>query len=249
MSSLTGRTSSSSEMDITGAQREKRPAPRPPGRSSAQGQSGCGGSAQHLAHNTKQSEDVRAVSVLPERSVQMIAPLSCSPTDAENIQSSAQSNTAKETISEGKHSKRQAPSRPGSVEDRPPTGPKMATGAETPSQGCSEVKQEPTVHSINPFDEDEDELTVKADTAANAGSIQWPPAADKDVTSAAKIKPRKARAPTLPAQTTAASAGGHDSGMTMPDNSGRGSRDPKPQPVTVQNTAEKKLGPPATSRR
>ena len=225
MSSQTSRTSSSSEKDFTGAQREKRLAPQPPGKKS---------------HSTKPSEDVRAVGVHPDRS-----PLG----DAEIFQSSSQSNTAKETISEGKHSKRQAPARPGSVDDRLAAGHKMA--AETPSQGFSEEKREPRVHSINPFEEDEneEELTVKSDTAANAGLIQWPRAADKDVAPAAKIKPRKARAPLSPAQTAAASAGGDDWGPIMSEDSGRGSSDPKPQPGTLQNTPEKKQGPPATSRR
>lgn len=264
-SSLGSRTSSSDEKDLVSTQREKRPAPQPPGRTQAQSQSD--GSTQHLAN--KQSADVKTVSVLPQRSVRMIAPLSRSPKDA-NTQSLTESSTAKGTINEAKHSKRPAPSRPRSVEEGPSPGPKTSSSdGKIPNKCSSEAKQEPIVYGLNPFedDEDENELAVHDDAAAtNAGSIQWPPAvspaaspaADKDADAQAKIKSSKrARAPPLPAMSADQNTvGGHDTGVNAPDNGVTHPCEPKhvpetpaQEPATVQSAGGKKEGPPPASRR
>lgn len=256
-SSLGSRTSSSDEKDLVSTQREKRPAPQPPGSTQAQSQRESDGSAQHLAN--KQGADVKTVSVLPQRSVQMIAPLSRSPTDA-NTQSLTQSGTAKGTINEAKHSKRPAPSRPRSVEEGPSPGPKTSS---SDGKIPREAKQEPIVYGLNPFedDEDENELAVRDDTTTtNAGSTQGPsavsPAADKDADAQAKIKSsKKARAPPLPAVSADQNTvGGHDTGVNAPDSGVTHPCEPKHVPETpaqepVQSAGGKKEGPPPASRR
>lgn len=259
-SSLGSRTSSSDEKDLVSTQREKRPAPQPPGRTQAQSQRESDGSAQHLAN--KQGADVKTVSVLPQRSVQMIAPLSRSPTDA-NTQSLTQSSTAKGTINEAKHSKRPAPSRPRSVEEGSSPGPKTpSSDGKIPNKRSSEAKQEPIVYGLNPFedDEDENELAVQDDTTTttttNAGSTQGPPAvspaADEDADAQAKIKSsKKARAPPLPAVSADQNTvGGHGTGVNAPDNGVTHPCEPKHVPETpVQSAGGKKEGPPPASRR
>lgn len=257
-------------------QRERRPAPQPPGRNQAQSQREPEASAQHLAQINKQSADVKSISVDPQRSVQMIAPLSRSPTEAKNTRSLTQSSPAKGTIIETKHSKGPAPSRPRSVEKETSPGLKTASSSdgEIPDKHSSETKQEPTARSLNPFEDDEDEAE-QDDVTTNVGSIRWPPAvsqaADKDAASQAKIRSsKKARAPPLPANTAAEpsasvirdAAGGLDAGVTAGDNSATHPCDPERVPespvqgsqlATVQSPVEKsggkKEGPPPTSRR
>lgn len=273
---LRSGTASSEEKDVISTQREKRPAPRPPGRNRAQSQREHEGSTQHLAQINKQSADVKSVSVAPQRSVQMIAPLSRLPTEAKDAQSLTQGSPAKGTANEAKRSKGPAPSRPRSVEEGPSPGPKTASSSDgkIPDKYSSETKQEPTVYGLNPFEDDEDEIE-QDDATTNAGSVQWPPAVsqavDKDGASQAKIKSsKKARAPLLPAKTAAApstsvahnTAGGLDAGVTARDNSVTRPCDPKQVPetpaqesqlATVQSAVEKaggkKEGPPPTSRR
>ncbi|XP_076613993.1 uncharacterized protein rab11fip1b [Chaetodon auriga] len=266
VSSLGSKAASTDEKDLISTQREKRPAPQPPGRPQAERQSQReqDESAPHLPQISKQSndKDVKTASVLPQRSVQMIAPLSRPPADAKNTQSS----TTKETTNAAKHSKRPAPSRPGSVEEAPSSGPKTASssGGKIGNKFPPEAKQKPIVYGLNPFEDDEDEdgLAAQGDTA-NTGSVQWPPPmaqdAEKDAASPAKIKSSKmARAPPLPAKKGATSStsikqnteGGRvtdDTGVAVPDNSETHPCDPEPvretpvqesQHVTVQSTRE-----------
>lgn len=262
------------EKDPISSQRERRPAPQPPGRNQAESQREQDGSTRHVAQINKQSKDkdAKTISVLPQRSVQMIAPLSRSPTDAKNTQSLTQSSTAKGTANAAKHSKRPAPSRPRSVEEGPSSEPKTASSYDgNMSHECgSNAKQEPVVYGLNPFDEDEDELTAQDDTASgNTGSTQWPPAvpqaADKDAASQTKIKSSKmARAPPLPAKNAATSStlinqnteGGHVTDDTdVPDNGVTHACDPEsevlspvqspiqePQPAAVQSAGEEAGG-------
>ncbi|XP_042365329.1 trichohyalin-like [Plectropomus leopardus] len=271
---------STDEKNPISAQRERRPAPQPPGSNQAERQSQReqDASTRHLAQTNKQSKDkdIRTVSVLPQRLVQMIAPLGKSPTDAKNTQSLTQSST--------KPSKRPAPSRPCSVEDEPSSEHKTAL---SPSDGnisaksISEAKQAPIVYSLNPFEDDEDEAEAQDDTttSGNTGSAQWPPAgsqaADKDAASQAKVKSSKTRAPPVPAMKAAKSStsinqstdGDHvtdDTGVSVPVKSSPDPETEKPvsvqeaplqesQPVKVQRAGEeaggKKEGQPVASRR
>lgn len=208
MSSVRSKTGSVDEKDLISTQREKRAAPQPPVRSQAgkQPHREQDVPARHLAQINKQSKDkdVKTVSVPPQRSVQMIAPLCRSPTDSKNSQSLMQSNNANGTTNEAKHSKRPAPSVP------PPVGEKQSSEPKTSSNlGGAETKQVKVVCGLNPFedDEDESELTAQDDTAvsSNTGSIHWPAAvsqsADKDAASQPKIKSSKtAHAPPPPAK-------------------------------------------------
>lgn len=283
MSSLGSEAASTDEKDLISTQREKRPAPQPPGRNQAERQSQReqDESARHLAQINKQGKDkdVKTASVLPQRSVQMIAPLGRPPTDPKSTQSLTQSSATKGTTNVAKHSKRPAPSRPRSVEEGPSSGPKTASssGGKVSNKFPSKAKQEPIVYGLNPFEDDEDEDEHEL-AAANTGSVQWPPpmsqAADKDEASQAKIKSSKtARAPPLPAKTAATSStsikrnteGGDvtgDTGVAVPDNSETHPCDPEPVPespaqesqhATVQRAGEegggKKEGPSATPRR
>lgn len=257
VSSVGSKTVSTDEKDLISAQRERRPAPQPPGSNQAQSQSQKeqDGSARHLAQINKHTKDkeVKTVSVLPQRSVQMISPLNRSPTDTKNTQSLMQSSTTKGMSNVAQPSKRPAPSRPRSVEEEPSLDPKTAS-----HERGSQAKQVPIVYGLNPFedDEDENELTAQDDTTSgNTGSIQCPPAtsqaADKDVASKTKIKSSKmARAPQLPAEKAATSStsinrntegdrGTDDTGVTVPDNRVTNACDPESEairPVHVQET-------------
>ncbi|XP_028457075.1 trichohyalin isoform X2 [Perca flavescens] len=251
---------STDEKNPISTQRERRLAPQPPGRNQVerQAQGEQHGSMPHLAQINKKSKDIKTV--LPQRSVQMIAPLSRSPTDTKNTQSITQSSSTKETSNGAKHSKRPAPSRPRSVEEGPSSDNNTARSSDGDiSHECgSGAKQFPIVYGLNPFEDDEDENVAQDDatTSGNTDSVQWPPvvsqAADKDAASQVKIKSSKARAPALP--------------VTIPDNS---ACDPESeaispvhvqeaplhesQPAAVQSAGEeaggKKEGPPITLRR
>ncbi|KAL7376324.1 hypothetical protein ABVT39_005502 [Epinephelus coioides] len=254
------------EKNPISTQREKRLAPRPPGSNQAERQSQReqDASTRHLAQINKQSKDkdVKTVSVLPQRLVQMIAPLSRSPTDAKNTQSLTQSSTTRGTSNAAKHNKRPAPSRPHSAEEEPPSEHKTAPSSDgNISNKCaSEAKQAPIVYGLNPFEDDEDENAAQVDTTSsgNTASVQWPPAvsqaADKDAASHAKIKSSKTRAPPVPelkAATLSTSVGqntdrGHvtdETGVTEPDSS---SHDPETVNPTSDQDASPQESQPAT---
>ncbi|XP_056259422.1 calponin homology domain-containing protein DDB_G0272472 [Seriola aureovittata] len=263
VSSVRSRTASTDEKDLISAQREKRPAPQPPGRSQAESQREQDVVTRHLAQMNKQSndKDIKTASVLPQRATQMIAPLSQSPADTTDTQSEMQSSSTKGTASVAKHSKRPAPSRPRSVEEEPSSEPKTANNTQ---RGGSETKHAPVVYGSNPFEDDEDELTAEDDakTPGNSGSVHWPPAvsqaADKDAASQAKLKSSKiARAPPPPAKKAATSStlihqntdGGHvtdDAGAAVPDNGAHQACDPQPEAVISvpdQGTSRKEPQP------
>ncbi|XP_027881953.1 rab11 family-interacting protein 1 [Xiphophorus couchianus] len=192
-SSVESGAASTSEKDPTNIQREKRAAPKPPGRNQLerQKQKEEEMSTQHLPQINKQSKDkdVKTVSVAPQRSVQMIAPLNRSSKDLRNTQSTTEHDSAQEET--GKHNKRPAPSIPCTAEDEL-------------HRGVVEIK-DGAVYGLNPFeddDEEENELTVHNDatTFVTTNPAVWPPvksqAADKD---SAKVKSSKiARAPLPP---------------------------------------------------
>lgn len=192
-SSVGSRPVSSDEKDPINTQRERRPAPQPPGRSHAGSRSL--GEQDGSAHVDKKGKDVRTVSVLPQRSVQMIAPLSECHAEHKNTENSTQSRAAKETSEVAKHNKRTAPPIPRPASEGPPSGQKTHAA----------------VSSLNPFEEDEDEAVSAAPrdptASADAGSVQRPPAADHDAAPQTKIKSSKARAPPLPGATADASSG------------------------------------------
>lgn len=183
MSSARTKKVPADEKDLISSQREKRLAPQPPGRNRAESQKEQDEAARHL---NKQSNDkgVKTASVLPQRPSQTSASLA----DVKSNQSSTNG-----TAGAAKHGKRQAPSRPRSVEEEP--------------------SSEPILHNVsqrgglNPFEDDEDEATPDEEAKPTGGSIQWPPASDKDATSHARLKSAKAaRAPPPPAKKDATSS-------------------------------------------
>lgn len=190
MSSVKSDAISTSEKDLINAQREKRAAPKPPGRNQPERkrQEGEETSVQHLSQINKQSKDkdVKTVSVAPQRSVLMIPPLNRSSKDLKSTQSMTEQDSTKEVTT--KHNRRPAPSIP-------------CTAEEKLHRGVREMKEDGAGYSLNPFDEDDDnELTVHDDsTFVKNEPVCWPPITsqtDKD----AKVKSSKiARAPLPPA--------------------------------------------------
>lgn len=280
-SSVGSKTVSTDEKDLISSQREKRPAPQPPGRNQAEreSQKEQDGTTPHLAKINKHSKgkDVKTISVLPQRSVQIIAPVSRSPTETKNTQSLPQSSTTEGTTNVAKHSKRPAPSRPRSVEEGPSSEPKTALSSDGKifHECGSEAKQQTTVYGLNPFEDDEDdnELTANDDTTTSGktGSVQEPPAvsqgADKGAASQTKIKSSKvARAPPLPTTKAATSStlisqnteeSQAETGVMVPDNRITDACVPESiSPLHVQESPSageeasgKKGGPPTGSRR
>lgn len=270
MSSVGSKIVSVDEKDLISTQREKRPAPQPPGRSQAEKQAHGEQdvSARHLAQINKQSKDkdVKTVSVPPQRSVQAIAPLSRSPTDSKSSQILMQSHNANGAADAAKHSKRPAPCVPHPGEEKQSSEPKTSSnlvGAET--------KQAKVVYGLNPFedDEDESELTARDDATvpSNAAPVRWPPAAsqtdDKEAASQPKTKSLKtAPAPPPPAKDDITSstlvnptaeggrsAAAHDSDATSPV---RVEESLLQESLKVQSIVEagvKKEGAPTPSRR
>uniref|UniRef100_A0A3P9P404 RAB11 family interacting protein 1 n=1 Tax=Poecilia reticulata TaxID=8081 RepID=A0A3P9P404_POERE len=266
-SSAESGVASTSEKDPTNIQREKRAAPKPPGRNQQerQKQDEEETSTQHLPQINKQSKDkdVKTVSVAPQRSVQMIAPLNRSSKDLRNTQSTTEHDSAKEATS--KHNKRPAPSIPCAAEDEL-------------HRGAAEIKND-AVCGLNPFEDDdneeENELTVHKDatTFVKSDPVVWPPvksqAADKD---SAKVKSSKvARAPLPPDPNDTPSSStvsrnhdetdvSDDSGETAPNKACNAQQEVKSH-VQVQespNKESKKVvtttgareeGPPVISRR
>ncbi|XP_014912366.1 rab11 family-interacting protein 1 [Poecilia latipinna] len=187
-SSAESGAASTSEKDPTNIQREKRAAPKPPGRNQQERQKQKEEeTATHLPQINKQNKDkdVKTVSVAPQRSVQMIAPPNRSSKDLRNTQSMTEHDSAKEAT--GKHNKRPAPSIPCAAEDEL-------------HRAAAEIK-DGAVCGLNPFEDDEEEeneLTVRKDatTFVKTDPVVWPQAADKD---SAKVKSSKvARAPLPP---------------------------------------------------
>ncbi|KAF3702074.1 Rab11 family-interacting protein 1 [Channa argus] len=193
-------TISNDERNMICAQREKRPAPQPPGRNQDDSHRETDVSTRHVVQMNKQSDDrdIKTASVLPQRSVQMIAPVSRSPTDTKSTQSLIQSSTTKGTSSLPTQGKRPAPPRPGSMEEEPSSEAKTAmSSVGDTSGGGSEVKA--VVYGLNPFEDEEDENEAQISTSGNTGSTSWSP--DVSLTaSQTKIKSLKvARAPPPPA--------------------------------------------------
>ncbi|KAM4719647.1 uncharacterized protein rab11fip1b [Anableps anableps] len=194
VSSVESGAVSTNEKDPTNTHKEKRAAPKPPGKNQLEKQQQKEEmTIQHLSQINKQSKDkdVKTVSVAPQRSVLMIAPLNRSSKDLRS-QSTTEHDSTKEATA--KHSKRPAPSIPCTAEDKL-------------HKGVVEIKEGSTVHGLNPFENDDDddknELTVRDDTTSfvKTDSVCWPSvksqAVDKD---GAKIKSSKiARAPLPPA--------------------------------------------------
>ncbi|MEQ2277703.1 hypothetical protein XENORESO_006447, partial [Xenotaenia resolanae] len=181
------------DRDPINAQRDKRVAPKPPGRNQPEVQKEEETSVQHLLQINKQSKDknVKTVSVAPQRSL-TIAPLNRSSKDLKNNESAMENDSTKEART--KHNRRPAPAIPCTAEDEL-------------HRDVLEMKEDRASYSLNPFeddDENENDLTVHND-ARNSGKtdpVSWPAVksqtADKDAT---KIKSSKmARAPLPPAQ-------------------------------------------------
>lgn len=197
VSSVEIKTISNDEKDLISVQREKRPAPQPPGRNQAEKQRDTDVSMRHQINKQSNDKDIKTASVLPQRSVQMIAPVSRSPTDTKSTQSLVQSSTTKGTTN-AIQGKRPAPPRPRSVDDVPLSEQKVMTSIDNISADGPEAKQVQIVYGLNPFEDDEDENEAQD---GNTGSLHWPPAVSQ-TESQTKIKSSKvARAPLPPAGT------------------------------------------------
>uniref|UniRef100_A0A3Q2PEZ1 Trichohyalin n=1 Tax=Fundulus heteroclitus TaxID=8078 RepID=A0A3Q2PEZ1_FUNHE len=194
VSSVESGSVSINEKDPINTQREKRAAPKPPGRNQPERprQQEEETSAQHLSQINKQSKDknVLTVSVAPQRSVQMIAPLNRSSKDSKNVQSATENDSTKEATT--KNNKRPAPAIPCTAEDK--------------LHRCV-VEEDRAVHGLNPFedgDDDENDHTVhdNVTTSGKTDPVCWPPvksqSADRD---AAKIKSSKILHAPLPPAT------------------------------------------------
>lgn len=257
--SVGGKTISTDEKDLISAQREKRPAPQPPGRSQAESWGEQDVSTRHLAQINKQGndKDVKTDSVLPQCSVKMIAPLSQPLTDTKNTQSLEQTSTTKGAASARLHSKRPAPSRPRSVEESSEPKTALSSNDNISQRGVSETKQVPVVYGLNPFEDDEDELTAQDDTTAPIDAIQWPPAVSQDAASQAKLKSSKmAHAPAPPAKkapTSSTLIHQNTDGDHVTDETAQKTSLKEPKLVRAQSTGEeagvKKEVPPVPSRR
>ncbi|XP_061590200.1 axoneme-associated protein mst101(2) isoform X1 [Cololabis saira] len=196
---------SSDQKDLVGTQREKRPAPLPPRLNQTERQRGKEQDVQVQHRLQSKDKDVKTDNCLPQCSV-LITPMNKPPTGAKNTQSVPQNNTTKVTA---KHTKRPAPSRPGSVGEQQPSS-ESKTSAKISHQGVTVAKQVHTVYGLNPFeDEDETELASDNDPSVS-GPVCWPPpksqSVDKDAASQVKVKSLKiAPAPPPPAKTDATS--------------------------------------------
>uniref|UniRef100_UPI003AAD80F5 uncharacterized protein rab11fip1b isoform X1 n=1 Tax=Centroberyx gerrardi TaxID=166262 RepID=UPI003AAD80F5 len=185
------------EKEPISAQRDKRPAPQPPGKcgSERQIQREQNVSKLHLAQMNKQSrdKDVKASNVFPKRLVQMITPLSRSSLTTKNApvpesQSSTHCSNQPESISSttatsraAKHCKGPAPSRPhpshagGNTltqagEDGPFCEPKRASSSDA-NQKDRNSPHTPVAFGSNPFEDDEDQLTAQDEITTSAKSI------------------------------------------------------------------------------
>ncbi|XP_047228627.1 trichohyalin-like [Girardinichthys multiradiatus] len=181
------------DRDPINAQRDKRVAPKPPGRNQPEVQKEEETSVQHLLQINKQIKDknVKTVSVAPQHSL-TIAPLNRSSKDLKNNESVMENDSTKESTT--KHNKRPAPAIPCTAEDEL-------------HRDVLEMKEDRASYSLNPFEDDDEnknDLTVHNDET-NSGKtdpVSWPAVksqtAEKDAT---KIKSSKmARAPLPPAQ-------------------------------------------------
>lgn len=250
VSSVEINTISNDEKDLINVQREKRPAPQPPGRNQAERPRDTDVSMRHPAQVNKQSndKDIKTASVLPQRSVQMIAPVSRFSTDTKSPQSIMQSSTAKGT-SNAVQSKRPAPPRPHSVDEEPPSEQnKILTSVGNIFAGDPEAKQVQIVYGLNPFEDDEGENEEQDEiTSVNTVSICWPPAVSQSG-SQTKIRSSKgAHAPPPPATTPSASQ------VCDPESEAKTSVHAQKSPVQenmVEETGvKKKEVPPTASRR
>lgn len=247
---------STDEKAVITTQQEKRQAPLPPGRNQTKRRSNKepDASTQHLAQINKLSKEknVKTASILPQRSL----PLGRPSTDTKNNQSltlkSATKGTTITTTTTAKHTKRPAPTRPRSVEEKPLSEPKT-------SNGCvSEAKQVPVVYGLNPFDDDEDEneLTAQDDKTAsgNTSPVVWPPPVsqthNKDDISQTKKSSKIARAPLPPEKTATTSStlnkqntdGAHDkTHVTVPDKNATQTCDPEPEAIHSSRVKETPL--------
>ena len=262
---------STNEKDPITTQREKRPAPLPPGKNQAEKprHKEHDVSTERLSQMNKQTKekDVKTVSVLPQRSVQTITLQSKSPLDSKNTQSSVQNSTIKVTTA--KQSRRPAPSRPSSVDEPSSESKTTLSSGKISHRDALETKQVQVVYGLNPFecDEDDDELIAQDDTAVsgNTGPVHWPAAlsqtADKDASTPIKVKSSKiAHAPPPPAKNDEDHGTGN-TGTAVPNNA----RDPQveaksrlhfkkspnqvSQQTEVQNMVVGEEGPPPSSRR
>lgn len=180
--------SSADNKELIGSQREKRPAPTPPGRNVAATPREQEVPSPHQQQLNKQSNEREAgtASTTPWCSVEV------KPSNTGKTESFEKRSFAKETETVAKHGKRPAPSRPAS------------RGG--PQHGGSGTRQA-AVRGLNPFEDDEDEVTSPDDTApcGSTSSAQWPPsmtgaADEEDAASQAKLKSSKmSHAPPPPA--------------------------------------------------
>ncbi|RVE65782.1 hypothetical protein OJAV_G00119720 [Oryzias javanicus] len=185
------------ETDPIRTQREKRPAPRPPGSDQDGKQRWKSQDVDERAQINKLNpeSDVRTVDVVSARLMKKIPQQNKPPADSKNTQSL----TATSDVITAKHAKRPAPSRPQPVSKDSSELKTISPAEKIPQMGATEKEQVLPIHSSNPF---EDELSDQEDSSVSAPAC-WPPAltqtADGDAASQVKLKSSKmARAPAPP---------------------------------------------------
>lgn len=224
MALLRTRTSSSEDKDHGGSQRDKRPAPQPPGRQQAPRGPQADG----------EGPDVRTA--LPQRSFQAVSPVSRS--DPQRTFAYGSSAPA-----EAKHAKGPAPSRPHPAAK---TSPASATS--------SGVKRQPVACSLNPFEDEEDDEPTAEDEAGSCPRQGAAAEADAHAKIKSSKKARAPPLPELPDASVSLNPGGDpDPAVSLPDNDGAHSGDPnsvsEAKAVTPQGSGGKKEEPPTAKRR
>ncbi|XP_024119551.2 calponin homology domain-containing protein DDB_G0272472 [Oryzias melastigma] len=189
------RPVSCEETDPIRTQREKRPAPRPPGsdQDGSQRWKAQDVAEQAQINKLNPESDVKTGNVVSARLMKKIPPA-----DSKNTQSS----TPTSEVITAKHGKRPAPTRPQPAAKDSSELKTISSAGKIPQMGATGKEQVLPIHGLNPF---EDELSDQEDSSVSA-PVCWPPALTAD---GVKLKSSKmARAPAPPAKSDA--SGGDD---------------------------------------
>ncbi|KAF6716531.1 Reticulocyte-binding protein 2-like protein a [Oryzias melastigma] len=181
------RPVSCEETDPIRTQREKRPAPRPPGsdQDGSQRWKAQDVAEQAQINKLNPESDVKTGNVVSARLMKKIPQ-----GDSKNTQSS----TPTSEVITAKHGKRPAPTRPQPAAKDSSELKTISSAGKIPQMGATEKEQVLPIHGLNPF---EDELSDQEDSSVSA-PVCWPPALTAD---GVKLKSSKmARAPAPPAK-------------------------------------------------
>lgn len=189
------RPVSCEETDPIRTQREKRPAPRPPGtdQDGSQRWKAQDVAEQAQINKLNPESDVKTGNVVSARLMKRIPQ-----GDSKNTQSS----TPTSEVITAKHGKRPAPTRPQPAAKDSSELKTISSAGKIPQMGATGKEQVLPIHGLNPF---EDELSDQEDSSVSA-PVCWPPALTAD---GVKLKSSKmARAPAPPVKSDA--SGGDD---------------------------------------